>query len=111
MWFGCGRMTGPGQVEGLVAGEPRPLGQPAVGAVGQRTLRQPAPQGRQEAAGQDRTPTGQLAFTQFYRVSHVLPGFTGFYWVLLGFTCCSLLLLGSTGFYWVLPGFTGFYRV
>ena len=31
----------------------------------------------------------------------VLPSFTGFYRVLLGFT----------EFYWVLPSFTGFYRV
>ena len=31
-------------------------------------------------------------------------GFTGFYWVSLGF-------MSSTRFYWVLPGITGFYWV
>ena len=35
--------------------------------------------------------------TGFYRVLPSLPGFTGFYWVLLGFT----------GFYRVLPSFNG----
>ena len=50
------------------------------------------------------------------------PAFTGFYWVLLGFTREGLLivtgftgffwvLLGVIRFYWVLLGFTGFYWV
>ncbi len=47
-------------------------------------------------------------FTGFYRV---LLGFTGFYWVLLGFTGLCQVLLGFTGFYWVLMDFTGFYGV
>jgi len=41
------------------------------------------------------------SFTEFLTFYRVLPGFTGFYWVLLAVPC----------FYWVLPGFTGFYRV
>ena len=59
-----------------------------------------------------------LGFTQFY---WVLPSFTGFYLVLLGFTQFYwvlpsltgfyLVLLGFTQFYWVLPCFTGFYLV
>ena len=40
-----------------------------------------------------------------------LPGFTGFYRVLLGFTGFYRVFLGFTGFYRVLPGFTGFYWV
>ena len=45
----------------------------------------------------------------------VRPGFTGFYWVLLG---SHWILLGNTGFYWVLlgshwvtVGFHGFHGV
>jgi len=51
----------------------------------------------------------------------VLPIFTGFYEILLGFIRCYLVLLGFTGFYWVLSisktldwvslRFTGFYWV
>ena len=40
-----------------------------------------------------------------------LPGFTGFYWVLLGFNGFLLVETGFTWFYWVLlalKGFTGF---
>ena len=70
-------------------------------------------------------------FTEF---SRVLPSFTGFYRVLLGFkpNGCLLfskskgfllsfilffftefywVLLGFTGFYWVLLGFTDFYEI
>ena len=37
--------------------------------------------------------------------------FTGFYWVLLGFTECPSVLLGFTGFYWVLLRFSASYSV
>ena len=54
-------------------------------------------------------------FTGFY---WVLPGFTGFllgfiefYWVLLGFTGFNWVSSSLTGFDWVLSSFTGFYRV
>ena len=40
----------------------------------------------------------------------VFPSFTGFYWVLLGFTEIFYVLLSFTGFYWFLLGFTEFYR-
>ena len=58
------------------------------------------------------------SFTQFY---WVLPSFTGFYLVLLGFiqfywvlpsfTGFYTVLFGFTQFYWVSPSFTGFYLV
>ena len=38
----------------------------------------------------------------------VLLGFTGFYWVLLGFLQLNGVLLGFIGFHWVLLGFTEF---
>ena len=60
-------------------------------------------------------------FTGFYLVFMGFTDFTGFYWVftecylvILGFTGCYLLLLGFsvfTGFYWVLLVFIAFYCV
>ena len=44
----------------------------------------------------------------FTGLSRVLPGFTGFYLVLLGFTGFYWVV---TGFSWVLPSFTGFFWV
>ena len=44
-----------------------------------------------------------LLLAEFYRV---LPSFTGFYWVLLGFTGFYRVLPSFTGFYWILLGFT-----
>ena len=50
-----------------------------------------------------------LGFNGFYLLFFRVPrGFTGFYWVLMGFTC---FFPSSTWFYWVLLGFTGFYWV
>ena len=37
----------------------------------------------------------------------MLPGFTGFYWFLLGHTGFYLVVQGFTGFYWVLLCVTG----
>ena len=49
----------------------------------------------------ERRPAKSVSFT----ASQVLPSFTRFYWVLLGF---NWVLLGFIGFDWVLLGFTGF---
>ncbi len=38
-------------------------------------------------------------------------GFTGFYWVLLGYTVSYGISSSFIGFYWVSLGFIGFYRV
>ena len=48
------------------------------------------------------------SFTGFYRV---WLGFTAFDWVWLSLTGFYRVLLGFTEFYWVLPGFIGFYWV
>ena len=44
-----------------------------------------------------------------YEFDQVVPGFTGFYWVLLGFAEFYRILPGFTGFYWVFLGFIGFH--
>ena len=46
--------------------------------------------------------SSHLEPTRWNPVTHVLPGFTEFYWVLLGF---YFGLPSFTGLYWVLPGF------
>ena len=55
------------------------------------------------------------SFTRFYWVllgfNWVLLGFTGFYRVLPGFNWALLAFLGVTGCYWVLPSLTGFHWV
>ena len=59
-----------------------------------------------------------LGFTGFYRFLPIFPSLILFFWVLMGFYLVlpSLrwfywVLLGFTGFYWFLLGFTEFYLV
>ena len=52
-----------------------------------------------------------LVLPSFTGFCKVLLGFTGFYLVLPSCTGFCLVLPSFTGFYWVLPSFTGFCKV
>ena len=52
-----------------------------------------------------------VVFLGFVWFCEVLPGLTGFYWVLLSFTALYVVLRGYTWFNGVLLGFTDFYCI